>query len=227
MYIGQACFVMHAGQTTVLIDPVPSKMGYTTATIPAEIVTVSHEHFDHNAVELAAGKPTVLRGLAPGGKDWAPIAFSNKDVKITAFPVYHDKSKGSERGLNAMFLYEVGGLRVLHTGDLGYALSAEEVKKIGRVDVLMICVGGYYTINADEATAVIRALKPRVAIPMHFRTSHTSSLPITGVDDFLKEWRTVRRASEARATFTRDLAGFPEGETTILMLPPAVDAGKK
>lgn len=224
MYFGQACFAIHVGDTNILIDPVPAKMGYTTSTIPADVVTISHEHFDHNAVEMAAGKPTILRGLTADGKGWTPVAFSNKDVKITAFPAYHDDTLGAQRGLDAMFLFEAGGLRVLHTGDLGHRLSAADVRKIGRVDVLLICVGGFYTIDADGATEVIRALKPRVVIPMHFRTGHTSSSPISDAGDFLKEWKDVRQSKEARVAFPRDLAGYPEGQTTVLFLPPAVDA---
>jgi L-ascorbate metabolism protein UlaG (beta-lactamase superfamily) len=223
MYFGQACFAIHVGDTNILIDPVPAKMGYTTSTIPADIVTISHEHFDHNAVEMAGGKPKILRGLTADGKGWAPVAFSNKDVKITAFPAYHDDTKGTQRGLDAMFLFEMGGLRVLHTGDLGHRLSAADVQKIGRVDVLL-CVGGFYTIDADGATEVIKELKPRVVIPMHFRTSHTSSVPISEAGDFLKEWKDMRQSKDARVSFSRDLAGYPAGQTTVLFLPPAVDA---
>lgn len=224
MYFGQACFAIHVGDTNILIDPVPAQMGYTTSTVAADVVTISHEHFDHNAVEMAAGKPTILRGLTSNGKGWEPIDFSNKDVKITAFPAYHDDTKGSQRGLDAMFLFEMHGLRVLHTGDLGHRLSPEDVKKIGRVDVLLICVGGFYTIDADGATDVIKELKPRVVIPMHFRTSHTASVPIAEAGGFLKEWKDARQSKEARVSFTRDMAGFPEGQTTVLFLTPAVDA---
>jgi L-ascorbate metabolism protein UlaG (beta-lactamase superfamily) len=218
-WIGQACFVLQAGDTTILMDPVPPKMGFASGPVEADVVTVSHEHFDHNCVEMAKGKPVVLRGLDEQKKTWNTIDFKNGDVKITAFPSYHDAQQGAQRGRNAMFLIETKGLRILHTGDLGHALSEETVKKIGRVDVLLICVGGYYTIDAREAKTVIAQLKPRAVVPMHYKTQPTSDLPIADAEPFLKGWKRVRRLDEARFGFTADLKGFPEGETTVLVLP--------
>ncbi|HUT26056.1 MAG TPA: MBL fold metallo-hydrolase [Sumerlaeia bacterium] len=218
-WIGQACFALQAGDTTILMDPVPPKMGFASGPVEADVVTVSHEHFDHNCVEMAKGKPVVLRGLDEQKKTWNAIDFKNDDVKITAFPSYHDGQQGAQRGRNAMFLIETKGLRLLHTGDLGHILPEETVKGIGRVDVLLICVGGHYTIDAKEAKTVIAQLKPRVVVPMHYKTKPTSDLPIADAEPFLKGWKRVRRPDQERFGFARDLKSFPEGEPTILVLP--------
>ncbi len=227
MYFGQACFLLQAGETKILMDPIPLTMGYPVEPMFANVVTVSHEHFDHNYVELAQGKPTILRGLSNKGKDWNPIDFSDEDVKITAFPAYHDNEKGSKRGKDSMFMIETHGLRVLHAGDLGHTLDKETVKKIGKVDILMICVGGYYTIDATAAKEVTNELQPRVVIPMHYRTGDTPNLPISTVDGFVSGWKNVRRPKEAKVDFTANLAGYPEGETTVLVLPLAGSATKR
>jgi L-ascorbate metabolism protein UlaG (beta-lactamase superfamily) len=226
IWFGQSCFLLQAGDTRILMDPIPPTMGYPVEATAASVVTISHEHFDHNYVELAKGNPAILRGLSEKGKDWNPIDFSNKDVKISAFPAYHDNGKGEQRGKNAMFLIETQGLRVLHTGDLGHPLDKETVKKIGKVDILMICVGGYYTIDATAAKEVTNELHPRVVIPMHYKTESTPKLPISGADDFLSGWKNVRRSKEARVGFTANLAGYPEGETTVLVLPYARPAAQ-
>ena len=218
-WIGQACFVIEVGETTVLIDPVPPKMNYGAQRVKADMVVVSHEHFDHNFIEMAEGEPRVLRGLTPEDKDWAKVDFSNADVRITTFPTHHDPNQGARRGKNAMTMIEARGLRVLHSGDLGHRLPEELVKRIGRVDVLLLCVGGFYTIDASEAREVVAQLKPRVVVPMHYKTDRTPDLPIADAEEFLKGWRHVRRLDRARVALPVDLSGYPEDEPTILVPP--------
>jgi L-ascorbate metabolism protein UlaG (beta-lactamase superfamily) len=218
-WIGQACFTLQVGDTRIVLDPVPAKMGYFAGPFEADVVTVSHEHFDHNALESVAGKPQVLRGLTADGKDWNPVKFENKDVKITSIPVYHDDVQGAKRGKNAMFLIEAKGLRILHTGDLGHSLSPETLERVGKVDVLLICVGGYYTVDGAGARAVIAQLKPRVVVPMHYKTDPKSELPIASESDFLAGWKHVKRAESNELALTGDLSEYPLDEPTILVLP--------
>ncbi|HNY28968.1 MAG TPA: MBL fold metallo-hydrolase [Candidatus Sumerlaeota bacterium] len=219
-WIGQACFTLQVGETRIVLDPVPAKLGYFAGPFEADVVTVSHEHFDHNALEIVAGKPQVLRGLTADGKDWSPVHFENKDVKITSIPVYHDDVQGAKRGKNAMFLIEAHGLRILHTGDLGHPLSPETLKQVGKVDVLLICVGGYYTVDGRGARAVIEQLKPRVVVPMHYKTDPKSELPIATEADFLAGWKHVKRADTNELALTADLSEYPADEPTVLVLPP-------
>jgi len=220
-FLGQSCFLLETPQGKILMDPYNPQLGYPVKPIAADIVTVSHEHFDHNYVEMSSGAPAVLRGLKGQGKtaDWNEVRFDKDGLKIRSFPAYHDASKGSERGKDAMFLIETDGLRILHTGDLGRVLDEKLVKEIGRVDILLICVGGHYTIGPEEAKKVVDELHPRVVIPMHWKTKRTGQLPIQDETAFLAMFKNVRRADDARFGFTADLSAFPKDQTTILRLP--------
>lgn len=186
-YFGHASFLLKAGDgTTILIDPFDDQPGYAIPEVSPTAVSVSHEHFDHNHVATAKGHPKVIRGLAHGGKGWSKIDERVGAVRLTAVPTFHDPSGGSQRGRNAIFIFEVDGIRVVHAGDLGHPLDADQVRAIGRPDILMIPVGGFYTIGPQEADAVVAALKPRVVIPMHYKTEVNAGWPIAGLDDFTR-----------------------------------------
>ncbi len=189
-WYGQSTFTMQVQNgPTVLTDPVAASVGYKVPPLDGvDVVTVSHEHADHNNVALATGTPKILRGLA--NNDWAKIDETIKGVRIRDVNTFHDDSQGSARGKNAVFCYEANGLRIVHLGDLGGQLSADQIKEIGAVDVLMIPVGGNFTIDAPAANKVVDALKPRVVVPMHFKTPAVS-LDLAGVDPFLAG-KTVR-----------------------------------
>jgi L-ascorbate metabolism protein UlaG (beta-lactamase superfamily) len=219
-WIGQACFTLQVGDTRIVLDPVPAKMGYFAGPFEADVVTVSHEHFDHNALAIVAGKPQVLRGLTADGKDWNPVKFENKDVKITSIPVYHDDVQGAKRGKNAMFLIETKDLRILHTGDLGHTLSTETLQQVGKVDVLLICVGGFYTVDSRAARAVVEQLKPRVVVPMHYKTDPKSELPIAAETDFVMGWKHVKRLDTNELALPTDLSEYPKDEPTLVVLSP-------
>lgn len=200
-YYGHATFLLESGATSILLDPFNEKVGYPFPDVRPTAVTVSHEHFDHSHVQVAKGAPKVIRGLREGGNDWAAVKENVGPVRISAVPTFHDASNGSERGRNTMFVFEAEGLRVVHAGDLGHPLSAEQARAVGRVDVLMIPVGGYYTIGPKEADAVIGQLHPRVVIPMHYKTDVNKDWPIGTVDEFLHGKQRVQR-QERSVTIT-------------------------
>jgi L-ascorbate metabolism protein UlaG (beta-lactamase superfamily) len=183
-WLGQSMFTLNVpGGPNIMIDPVGASVGYKVTPMDGiDAVTVSHEHADHNNVALATGSPKILRGLA--NNDWAKVDETVKGVRIRDVNTFHDDTQGSARGKNAVFVYEANGMRIVHLGDLGHQLSADQVKEIGPVDVLIIPVGGFYTIDAAGATLVVDALKPKVVIPMHYKTPAVS-LPIAPVDNFL------------------------------------------
>ena len=133
-----------------------------------DAVTVSHEHSDHNNVALATVTPLVLRGLA--GSDWAKVDQTVKGVRIRTVNAYHDDKQGSARGKSAIFVFEMDGLKIVHLGDLGIKLDDDQLKQIGAVDVVMIPVGGYYTIDGKTAAEVVAQLNPKIAVPMHYKT---------------------------------------------------------
>lgn len=184
-YFGHAMFLLEGDGTSVLIDPYDEQCGYTLPRLTPGFVVVSHEHFDHNNVKLAQGAPTIIRALRDEGKDWADLHERLGPFALSSVPTYHDEAKGSKRGKNAMLIFEGEGLRLVHTGDLGHALSTDQVKALGRVDVLLLPVGGHYTIDAREAHGVVEQVQPRVVIPMHYKTEVNEGWPITPVEPFI------------------------------------------
>jgi L-ascorbate metabolism protein UlaG (beta-lactamase superfamily) len=195
-WLGQACFVLETvAGTRVVIDPISKGIGYDLpAGLRADVVTVSHEHADHNNVALVGGHARVLRGITADKKGWTKIAESFKDIAIRTVGVYHDDQHGAERGLDAVFIFEVAGLRIAHLGDLGHLLDDKQLSAIGSVDVLLVPVGGTFTIDADRATRVVDQLRPRLMIvPMHYRTAASSVSQLAPVDDFLAGKTNVRR----------------------------------
>lgn len=169
-WLGHPTFILKTSSgLTALLDPMSAAVGYPLTPISgADLVTVSHEHSDHNNVALALGRPTILRGLA--GNDWAKIDQTIKGVRVRTVATYHDTTQGSKLGKNAIFVFDLGSLRLAHLGDLGHPLSSDQVKQIGAVDVVMIPVGGFYTIDGKGAAEVVKQLKPKIAIPMHYKT---------------------------------------------------------
>jgi L-ascorbate metabolism protein UlaG (beta-lactamase superfamily) len=159
-------------------DPFPADFGYQPPDVPAQVVLVSHEHRDHNATEVVQGQPTALRGAGPheaAGQSFLGVAS------------FHDNDGGQKRGPNTIFVWEMAGLKLVHVGDLGALLTPEQIAAIAPpVEVLMIPVGGYYTIDAAQAVQVAEQLQARVILPMHVKTAALSRLPVAPVDDFLK-----------------------------------------
>lgn len=200
-YYGHSTFVLESNGTSILIDPFNDQVGYPFPDVRPTAVVVSHEHSDHSYVQVAKGSPKVIRGLRDGGKEWADVRERVGPVAISTIRTYHDATQGSERGKNAAFLFEAEGLRIMHAGDLGHTLSPEQLRGAGRVDVLMIPVGGHYTIGPKEADAVIGQLRPRIVIPMHFKTEVNKEWPIATPDEFLNGKPRVKQAGKT-ATLT-------------------------
>jgi len=164
-------------------------MTYDELDESADIVTVSHDHLDHCNVAAVKGNPEVVRETA-----------EVKGIKIKAIPSYHDDSEGKDRGRNTMFSIEMDGIRVLHPGDLGHLLSDPDVQEIGKVDIMFLPVGGHFTIDPMVAGQLCDQLKPKVIIPMHFKTDKCN-LPIVGVDEFLKGKENVTRLDSSEVEF--------------------------
>src|SRR5436190_5639265 len=162
-WYGQSCFLLEtAAGTRIVMDPIPKGIGYELPQgLKADVVTISHEHSDHNNVGFVTGKPRVIRGLTADKKGWSRVDEKVKDVSIRTVGVYHDADRGAKRGLDTVFICEVGGVRIAHLGDLGHVLNDEQLAAIGAVDVLLIPVGGTFTIDALMATRVIEQLRPR------------------------------------------------------------------
>ena len=175
--IGHAMFLLELDNgMRILTDPVDQGSGYPVEPVKADAVLVSHHHHDHAALENAPGAQVIdtegLHTLAP-------------DVKIQAIHAWHDDTQGTKRGSNLLFLLEAEGLRVAHLGDLGHLPTQEQIVALAPVDVLMTPVGGYYTIDAEQAKKTAELLQAQVILPMHYRTGYNVDWPIAGADEFL------------------------------------------
>lgn len=215
-YYGHAAFLLEADGTSILIDPFNEQVGYPFPDVRPAAVVISHEHSDHSHVHMAKGSPKVIRGLRDGGKDWAEVRERVGPVAISTIRTYHDATQGSERGKNASFLFEAEGLRILHAGDLGHTLSSDQLRDAGPLDALMIPVGGHYTIGPKEADAVIGQLRPRIVIPMHFKTDVNKDWPIATADEFLKGKPRVKQIGK---TATLTAAALPAQQEIWVLRP--------
>ena len=196
--------------TKVVFDP-HAISEYGAPPLSPDIVVMSHNHDDHNRKEiLANGDSKDLKafyGITPKGKggEWAKIDEKVKDVRVRNVPTYHDNEEGAKRGKNSIFIIEADGLKICHLGDLGHDLTEEQVTAIGPVDVLMVPVGGIYTINGEVAKKVVAQLKPRLfVLPMHYGTKvYSDVLPI---DEFLDGQKNVRKMEDSNVLdFPADL----------------------
>ena len=207
-WLGHSMFLFSLNDTLkIVIDPYDDTVGYPLPKVTADIVLVSHRHFDHDNVKLVKGKPKVV------DRDGTT---SLKGINFKGIPSVHDDKDGTLRGLNTIFVWEMGGMRFAHLGDLGVMLSSEQIKQIGAIDVLFSPIGGYFTIDAATATKIIDVLKPKAVFPMHYKTEVMSgSFPIAGVNDFLAGKKNVKRVGKNSITLKRD--ELP-AETTIYVL---------
>ncbi len=170
-WFGHSCFLIESSQgTKILIDPLGEETGYSLPEVAPDIITISHEHFDHNYVRPYGDIPRIIRGLSPDARRWQKVEETVKDVTISNLSSYHDNKAGKKDGLNSIFIFQLEGLRIVHLGDLGHLLTEEDIKALGAVDILMIPIGGVTTIDPFQAIEVLGQINPKIAIPMHYKT---------------------------------------------------------
>ncbi|SHO48387.1 MBL fold metallo-hydrolase [Anaerocolumna xylanovorans] len=161
-WYGQACFRITAENgTRIVMDPYHDMFGYKLPELEAGIVTTSHEHGDHNNVGAISG---TFEHIKEAGK------FLNAGIEIKGIETFHDKVLGAKRGKNIVYHFKIDGLNVCHCGDLGHLLDCRQMQEIGKVDILLLPVGGTFTLNAADAAKVMKQLSPKIVIPMHYRT---------------------------------------------------------
>ena len=164
-------------QVSIVIDPFSEDLGLRIPKLEADIVLSTHEHYDHNNVKAVGGNPFLILG---------PGEYEIKEVFCQGIPAWHDDSQGKERGSVTIFTIEAEELRLCHLGDLGQKeLTSEQLERIGEVDILMIPVGGVYTISAKEAVKIMSQIEPKIIIPMHYALPKLKP-KLEGVDKFLK-----------------------------------------
>lgn len=208
-WIGHSCFRMEAQDGTVVItDPYDGSVGIEQVPLRADLITMSHEHHDHNCMEQIVGAPVIARGLEP-----ARVS----GVSTRALGSYHDDAQGARRGKNAIRLFDIDGLRVVHMGDQGCMPSGGVMEQLAGADVMLIPVGGYYTVDAAQAKAIIDAARPRCVVPMHVKTKRCG-YPIAPIRPFLE----LMGAGDAPPQREAELlpGRLPEG---VLLMQPQTD----
>ena len=191
-HIGHAEFYLETESGyRIATDPYDSSCGYPVRVLKADAALVSHGHHDHNAVENLAGLQAVIDRageytLVPG-------------IRVTAVRGYHDDAEGTKRGETLLFLVEAEGLRIVHLGDLGCPLNDTQAEILKKPDVLMIPVGGFFTIDGRQAAETTKQLQARIVLPMHYKTAYNSGWPISGPEDFLEHFPAESVMKEAGA----------------------------
>jgi len=201
-YIAHSCFqlILENGKR-ILFDPFSERVGYDMAGTEADIVLTSHAHYDHGCTEKVSGGTVLVN---------EPGDYKIDSVRIMGFSTFHDKENGTKRGKNTAFKVFAEGLNILHCGDIGHLMDDELLGRIGAVDVALVPVGGYYTIDATESAMLCMSLGAPVIIPMHYRTP-SCTLPIASVSEFVEK---------VYATFE---CGFLDAcEVELDKLPPGV-----
>ncbi len=207
-WLGHAAFLITSDSgTRIITDPYETSEGlkYGAINETADIVTTSHEHGDHNNAAAVKGSPQVIKDSAEAS------GISFKAVKTA-----HDDKNGKERGSNTIFCFQVDGVRVCHLGDLGHLLTDNQVVEIGKVHVLLIPVGGFFTIDARNAGYVAEQVRARVIIPMHFKNDKCT-FPIGEVSEFIKNKPNVTQLDTSEVEFT--VAGLPANPQIMVMKP--------
>ena len=180
-HLGHSSFKLRGKNASLVTDPYdPIFVGIKFPKVEADIVTVSHQHKDHNFTQAVGGNPLVIVG---------PGEYEVKGVKIIGVSSYHDDVKGEKRGNNTVYHVEMDGVSIVHCGDLGHKFDDKEMELLNGTDVLILPVGGYYTIDAQTATGVVTQLEPKIVVPMHYLTAKMTKaeyVNLAGVDMFLK-----------------------------------------
>jgi L-ascorbate metabolism protein UlaG (beta-lactamase superfamily) len=178
-WFGQACFIITSENgTKILADPYNDMFGYKLPEIEADIVSTSHDHRDHNNINAVNSNFVHINKTG-----W----FTEHGIEIKGVKTFHDKVSGAERGNNIIYNFKIDEINICHCGDLGHILNADHVEEIGNVDILLIPVGGGYTIDAIDAVEVMKKLNPTIVIPMHYRTEALGEMGhlFAKVDDFI------------------------------------------
>lgn len=208
-WIGHACFRLTAEDGTVVItDPYDESVGIEMIPLEADLITMSHEHHDHNETRMIVGSPRIVRGTQ---------AASAGSVTSRAVASWHDGERGARRGPNAIRIFEIDGLKVVHMGDQGCMPDGDVLAAIADADVMMIPVGGTYTVDAQGAKEILSRAKPKCVIPMHVKTKHCP-YPIAPVAPFLRAMGAEDRQGVREMIWTEKHR--PQG---VLLMQPLAD----
>ncbi len=209
-YLGHSSFrLTESTGTSIITDPYDvRKVGIKFPHVNASAITISHQHSDHNAVTAVEGAPTIIDTTG---------VFEIDGVKIYGFMSYHDAKKGGVRGKNIIYKYRLDGVDICHLGDIGEPLTPLMIELIGSVNILLIPVGGRYTIDATEAKEYVDMLMPDVVIPMHYHTSN-SIIDVDGVEEFLDRFSKNSITYAKNTEIEYDRTDFNSENTEVVVM---------
>jgi len=215
-WYGQSCFRIQSGDLVLVTDPFSKDIGLKPPTGQADIVTISHNHNDHNNVSVIKGDPFVIDG---------PGEYSLKSVSIIGISSTHETKNGNpdlvkateNEKLNTIYVIDIEGMRICHLGDQGTKLTNDQIEALGDVDILFIPIGGTFTLDADEALNVIGQVEPRVIIPMHYQINGLKIKELEKVDKFAKEIGCKKEnMNVGKVTLKKKM--LPEGDNEIYVM---------
>lgn len=210
-WYGQSCFKIQSGELTVAIDPFSKEIGLTPPRFRADIVLITHSHFDHNNIDSIPEGGLVISG---------PGEYEVKGVYVQGIETFHDSLKGKERGMNTVYAVDIEDLRVVHMGDFGEGEMREDtLESVGGVDILMVPVGGKYTIDGKTAAKVVKQLEPRFVIPMHYKIPGLK-VGLDTSETFLKEMGAAKNEAMEKFVVKKKDVGEDE-KTEVIILKTA------
>lgn len=210
-YLGHSCFRIKGKNAVVVIDPFnPSDLGLKLTKVTADIVLISHDHFDHNYLSGVEGTDRRKEPFVVSG----PGEYEISGVAIAGIPTFHDDTGGSQRGKNTVYVIHTDDLRVVFLGDLGHKLSDKQLEEINGTDILMVPVGGVVTLDAKQASEVITQIDPKIVIPMHYKLPGLA-LDLAPMDEFMKMMGKEGILPLPKLTISKEK--LPE-ETTVVIL---------
>lgn len=206
-YLGHSCFKIKTKKTIIVTDPYDDYIGLRMPQTRADIVTISHEHSDHNCLKYINGNPFIVR---------SPGEYEIKEVSIFGINSFHDNQNGELRGINTIYVLEIEDVFLCHLGDLGTPLTERQLEEIGDIDILMVPVGGIYTIGPKQALQVINQIEPKIVIPMHYNNPKLNQKDFgqcSSLKDFLQEIGVS--ISEAKENLVVNKTSLPEEREII------------
>ncbi len=213
-FAGQSCFQISVSNSKehsadIVIDPFDESLGLKVPNFSADILLVTHQHHDHNNTKAVKGQPFLIQG---------PGEYEVKEVFVQGIPSFHDDKEGKERGPNTIYTIEAEDMKFCHLGDLGQKqLTNEQLEKIGNVDILMIPVGGTYTLSSAESQKIISQIEPLVVIPMHYSLPKLK-MDLEDVNKFLKVMG--KNSVAVQDKFTVKASALPKEGMEIVVLQP-------
>ncbi len=209
-WLGHGCFRLRGRNAAVVTDPYPPAIGLKLSRMDADLVTVSHEHENHNYTQVVRDGAYEIHG---------PGEYEVAGVSVIGVPTFHDAEKGAKHGRNTVYLIEIDDVRICHLGDLGHKLEDAEAEAVASPDVLLVPVGGRTAMNAAQAAEVVRQLEPRYVVPMHYAIPGLK-LELDPIDRFLKEMGVAAADPQPKLAVQKSSGEY---DTKVVVLEPKAE----